>query len=77
MQYPISQDVINNTTKCLKNMECLNSVSCYCKIEKKIDNQVIFVQCLQTSTCNYQLHFGSGIVCSCPIRIELSVKYNL
>ena len=77
MQYSISQDVIEKTTKCIKNKQCLSAVSCYCKVEKIIGKDVVFVQCLHTSICNYQIHFGHGIICNCPIRNELSSKYSL
>jgi hypothetical protein len=77
MQYNISQDIINNTTKCNRNRECLDGKNCYCEVERIINDQVAIVNRLRASECNYQTHFGSIILCSCPVRIELSRKYGV
>lgn len=71
----ISEEVLKNTTKCIKDFSCLRKDrEDLCKIESCIENKIYFIKCLSDEPCQYKATFGYSLVCTCPTRKEL---YNL
>jgi hypothetical protein len=76
MPYTVSQEIIDKTNRCKKNMECLKSAPC-CRIETRFENKAAFVHCLYPGDCNYKVHFGDRVCCTCPVRMDLSKTYGI
>ena len=74
----IAEKIIQETTKCDKNFECLSNENYVCvtsNIEKVIDRKVHFINCKVTN-CNYKMNFGNSQICFCPVRKEIFNKYH-
>jgi hypothetical protein len=74
----ITEKIIKETTKCVKNFECLKNENHTCITSKgirSIDSKLLFVEC-NDGPCNYKLNFGYSKICNCPVRIEIFDKYN-
>ena len=77
MKYEISQTIIQQTTQCDKEFNCLksgNHPSCF--IKDCVNNQVHFVV-KHGRYCPYSLYFGNEVICTCPVRKELFSKYKV
>ena len=74
----ISVELINNTTECRNNFDCLNDENHFClnKVENCISNKVHFVKC-SDNICSYRSSFGYSFICNCPIRKEIFNKYKI
>lgn len=73
----IDDNIILCADKCSKGKKCLlNKDFVYCKVERCLNNNVLFISCKEETECNYQIQYGHCIVCRCPIRIEIYNKYN-
>ncbi len=72
MPRPVPQEIINQTTKCSSGFSCLNECGRpRCNVEYVVNENVMFVRCLDPSFCAYQIPFGDGKICSCPVRLAL------
>lgn len=72
MTHQIPQEIIDKATKCSSGFACLDERGRpRCNVEYVVDEKVMFVRCLDPAFCNYQLPFGDGKICSCPVRIAL------
>jgi len=84
LKFDISADVLNRTTKCPSDFYCLNSGSdpkcsesmTMCPVEVHIENSVLFVRAPHNLLCSYKIHFGTSYICTCPVRYEISKRYN-
>jgi len=77
MKYIVSTETKKATTKCTSGFSCLiGDKNCRCRVEKCINRDLHFVKSLITVSCHYQLHFGKGHICTCPIRKEIYNKYQ-
>ncbi len=76
--YQISQEVLDKTFVCKKNMRCLYDKECLCKVVNSVSDKLIFVVCDEQcrKTCNYYLSFGNANLCECPTRLEIYRKYK-
>jgi hypothetical protein len=73
----ISEDILWKTTQCTRALSCLNGESdCLCEVEQRIGAEVLFVRCMN-GDCSYRVPFGYGCVCTCPVRMEMYVRYDL
>lgn len=74
----INKKTIKETTKCPFNFVCLsNTDKISCKVESNIGNTILFVKPTNGIICNYNINFGEGHICTCPVRKEIYEKYNL
>ena len=74
----IDKEILNNTTNCEKNFDCLtNDKHVYCKVENAINNEVHFVKCLHDDSCTYKMSFGYSYICTCPTRKEIFNKFSI
>lgn len=77
-KFEIDPAIINQTDQCKACYRCLTDPAYkLCKIEYvTADSAVLFVFNEQCKNCGYQISFGGGTVCSCPIRKEIMKQYN-
>ena len=75
----IDDEVIKCTTECGKDMPCLSDKDYHlCKVVRATSGDVIFIECLEDSLCNYRMPFGfSSFICNCPTRKEIYKKYGV
>ena len=75
----IPKHILNNATKCKRNLACLrtgNDQDC-CPVAKDI-NGLIFVQFRGSLVCGgYDLPFGGADLCTCPVRRERYARYRI
>ena len=74
----IDEVILQNTKKCSSNFECLTNENYTCRttiVDRNYNNKILFINCPKGS-CNYRTNFGDKLICSCPIRIEIYVKYK-
>jgi len=77
-RHSVSEEAIAETKKCKKGFSCLSKQSeDLCQIESCVNGKVHFIQCLSTTSCSYQLHFGSECICTCPTRKELYNQHGV
>jgi len=75
MDLKISEEILQQTTKCKFNFACLiDEKYPLCQVKKQISS-VTFVTS-SGSFCNYSMPYGYGFVCNCPTRKEVYKKYN-
>jgi hypothetical protein len=48
-----------------------------CPVEIHIEGSVLFVTAPHSLLCPYKIHFGTNYICTCPVRYELSSRYNI
>ncbi len=79
MDITISDDMLKKTTKCKKDFACLSSEKRdICKAVPSIIKDVVYIDCLEETSCPYRLTFGtSGYACECPVRVELCKKHGI
>jgi uncharacterized beta-barrel protein YwiB (DUF1934 family) len=74
----IDKEIIKETIRCGCNFHCLKHKKDNCllmKVDGCVSNAVLFVKCTNT-TCSYKMNFGSSIICNCPTRREIFIKYK-
>ncbi len=78
MDQEINTDIIEKTTKCPRDFQCLNDHGRpNCKIENVYVGEVLFVTCSSNLNCFYNLTHGVGNMCLCPTIAELYGKNRI
>jgi hypothetical protein len=77
MKWAIGDETRQCTMRCKKGFACLAGERELCAVEHCVDGVVHFIRCKNSVPCSYQLNFGDGVVCLCPIRKELYNRYKL
>ena len=78
MDITISDDMLKKTTKCEKGFSCLSSGRDVCKAEPSIIKDVVYIECLEETSCPYRFTFGtSGYACECPVRVVLCKRHGI
>ena len=73
----ISKEILEKTTNCDRNFECLNGGSIHCEVENCVNKEVLFVKSSSTENCPYKLPYGYSNICTCPTRKEICNKYGI
>ena len=74
----ISDLTIKETTKCKKDFSCLSEKrKKLCKVTHTAENEVHFVECLDTEFCSYRMPFGNSFICKCPVRKAIYNQYKI
>lgn len=76
MQWSVDEEIRSQTTRCQKDFACLKGGD-LCPVDHCVDGTVHFIRCKNSAPCSYQLSFGEGAVCLCPIRKALYNRYKL
>lgn len=70
--------IIKSAYSCSKKQKCINDKGfIYCKVERCLNNEILFLECKEQLNCNYQLSYGNCQICRCPVRIEIFNKYKI
>jgi len=78
MIFDVDDSIICKTTECEKNLSCMSEKRKeLCKITRKVEDKVYFVECQETELCVYRLSFGAAFICNCPVRKAIYNKYNV
>lgn len=73
----INKEIVKKT-KCPFNFACLtNTNKIQCNVESIINNSILFVKPTNGSICHYNINYGNGHICNCPVRKEICRKYSL
>jgi hypothetical protein len=46
-------------------------------VEIHIEKSVFFVKAPHNALCPYKMHFATSYICTCPVRHEISKRYNI
>ena len=79
MDFIIPKHILNNATKCNRNLCCLRTGNAHdcCPIVKDI-NGLLFVDFRGSLICGgYNLPFGRAEICMCPVRKERHARYKI
>jgi hypothetical protein len=79
MDFIIPKHILNNATKCKRNLLCLRTGNVHdcCRVTKDV-NGVLFVAFRGSPPCGgYNLSFGYAEICTCPVRAEKFARYKI
>ena len=77
MKLKISEEIIQQTTKCDRDFACLKpDDKPSCSIKDCVSQKVHFVA-KHNRYCRYSFRFGNEIICSCPVRKELYNRFKV
>ena len=88
MALQVSEESRKKTTKCPSNFLCLTeneNPMCskerpMCSVEVPLES-MIFVRDKNNNytnyDCVYKVAYGSGYLCTCPVRFEIYSRYNM
>ena len=78
MKKLIDSKIIEETTKCRFNFQCLDEGGKpQCEVENFIAKNIIFVKRPSGLKCGYNLRYRSSYMCKCPTRVALYRKYKI
>jgi hypothetical protein len=72
----IKKEILDETVHCKKDFECIKNNKTCCKVERSVDDKVLFVECSEKNSCKYRLAYGSYFICTCPTRIEIYRRFG-
>jgi len=76
--YTVSDEAIAETERCKTGFSCLKGqCEALCPVESCINGKVLFIKCLNKEACSYQDTFGDSVICYCPTRKELYIRYGV
>lgn len=78
MAYAVSEETKSRTTKCLFNVQCLNSDMWEtCSIDRELQKDFLTIRSrCNKSYCLYCTSFASSYYCTCPTRREIYLTYR-
>lgn len=72
MSYEVPQDIKDRATRCERGLACTKEQGKpYCEVQDMIGHEMVWVSCQHPEPCAYQQAFGSGYVCTCPVRLAI------
>jgi hypothetical protein len=77
MKLQISEQILNDTTRCRKNFICLTEIKSLCKIKYCLSGKSFIIKPEKHKPCSYMVFIENVVLCSCPIRKEIYKKYNV
>jgi hypothetical protein len=78
MDIRISDDVIEQATKCGRVFSCLSgSLEGSCKVRKYVADEVLLVDNGRGEACAYLRVLGRSQMCLCPVRKEIYRRYGV
>lgn len=80
----IDDNIVKQTTLCVKDFKCLREIKCSKLPEKSclknvvccISDYFFVVECTEID-CPYFLNYGGKSICHCPTRLAVYKKYNI
>jgi len=81
VKFNISDQVLQETTRCPNNFSCLFSGQCgdpdECKVQMANGKNVLFLKSKKALACPYRLPFGKAQICTCPTHFAIYKKYEV
>lgn len=78
MSIKISEETVQNTTKCQRKFQCLSGERVICRVNRLVNKKILFVHKPERGGCPYLLSYGySSFICQCPVRIELYREHHV
>jgi hypothetical protein len=77
MKLKISENILNDTTRCRKNFVCLSERDCLCEIKYCFDGKSFVIKPDKNIICPYKVSMVTLMLCSCPTRKEIYKRYNI
>ena len=78
MDIVVSDEAKSLAVKYRKGFSCLDKEKAeICKAEKCLLESVLYIQCRDDSYCNFSYVIGGNTFCSCSVRKEIFLKYNI
>lgn len=78
-KYQINADIVAQADQCNACHRCLKDPTFdLCRIDYvAAGGEVLFVSADQCRDCGYQIPFGEGLVCGCPVRKAIQRNYSI
>ena len=83
-KYEIDTEIINAAKSCHQKYKCLEgeqSKMCTVDLSADLENHPLIILCNNNKQCNYKSDYFSLActysVCTCPVRQEIYLKYEL
>ena len=77
MGIEIDSTIIEQATACEKSLSCLTGTfEGLCRVVRCVSGTVHFIECEEGLYCRYQVSFGEGFFCDCPVRKEIHNRYK-
>jgi hypothetical protein len=74
----IKEEIIKETTNCLKGFSCLSGKGKdLCRVLACFDDDIHFILCQNDEFCSYQKKVSERVYCDCPVRKEIFKSYNI
>jgi hypothetical protein len=77
MKLQISENIVNDTTRCRKNYICLTEIDSLCSVKYCLNGKSFVIRPDKNKPCSYMVFIGDVVLCSCPIRKEIYKRYNV
>lgn len=81
MTYTLDEAIVALANKCQRNHSCLASGIFgdqeKCKATEINGLNVIFLRQISSISCPYRLNFGTGQLCTCPVRYAIALEHGL
>ena len=78
MAIQVCEEIQKKATKCKKGLSCIhNDAKNLCSAKSFINDNLLFVKCLDAKPCPYKNAFGEGHFCACPVRQEIHRKFMI
>jgi hypothetical protein len=73
----VKESTILSTNECQNGFNCLKGdKNLLSKVELIVEDNFIFIKCLNPEHCSYQRSVGDSHSCTCPVRREIYYRYN-
>jgi hypothetical protein len=79
VKFEISEDIVQKAVKCNKNLGCLSDNNeKFCKVLCHIEFNICFVKCAdEDKNCPYFEPHTRTSLCTCPVRNEIYLRYEV
>ena len=77
MSIKVDKTIVRNAVHCNKNHCCLNGgLKNCCEVENNVKNVLYYVNPTNERMCIYKMLYGTGYICTCPVRNAIFDKYK-
>ncbi len=78
MKFEIPEDIVQQATKCTKNLRCISENNeNICRVLCHMEHDICFIKCVDAEDCSYLEKHERTILCNCPVRNEIYLRYEV
>jgi hypothetical protein len=79
MPFTVSEEVVRETTYCKYKFRCMSDeVHKMCPVDDfQESSQMLFILSGNGDSCPYHVELSNAVVCVCPVRKELYIRYGI